>query len=133
MKVGGNLIRSCLYPVAAVGNQPVETIEGLNNNAVQKAWVDIDVPQCGYCQSGMIMAATDLLEKNPSPTDEDIDQAITNICRCGTYSRIRTAIHQAAGKSKLADHEAASTPSETDDLSLKSTTLFYDASTSESF
>lgn len=96
VKVGGNLVRSCSYPASAVGDQLVETIESLASNHVQQAWQDLDVPQCGYCQAGMIMAATHLLESNSAPTDEEIDQAITNICRCGTYSRIRAAIHQAA-------------------------------------
>ncbi|HCW59769.1 MAG TPA: nicotine dehydrogenase subunit S, partial [Sphingobium sp.] len=97
--VDGQTARSCsLAATAAVGLE-VTTIEGLSANGdqfVQKAWQDIRVPQCGYCQSGMIMAATALLGKKLFPTDEDIDREITNICRCGTYDRIRAAIHAAA-------------------------------------
>lgn len=105
IKVGGNLVRSCTYPLSAVGNQEVSTIEGLGGNAVQQAWIDHEVPQCGYCQTGMIMAATHLLENNPNPSDADIDAAITNICRCGTYNRVRAAIHQAADDMKAASAE----------------------------
>jgi len=87
-------------PVGSVGSTPVTTIEALSQNdrlhPVQQAWLDLDVPQCGYCQSGMIMAVAALLEQNPRPTDADIDAAITNICRCGTYQRIRAAIHALA-------------------------------------
>jgi isoquinoline 1-oxidoreductase alpha subunit len=81
----------------------IVTIEGLSRDSstrVQKAWVELDVPQCGYCQSGQIMAATALLAKKPKPTDKDIDEAMTNICRCGTYQRVRAAIHMAAGTGK---------------------------------
>ena len=96
--------RSCITPLSAVGNRKVTTIEGLSADAthpVQQAWVELQVPQCGYCQSGQIMAATALLAKTPSPTDADIDAAMTgNICRCGTYQRIRAAIHRAAEISK---------------------------------
>ena len=95
--------RSCSIPVSAVAGKRITTIEGLSRNAshpVQKAWVALDVPQCGYCQSGQIMAAAALLRKNPRPTDKDIDEAMTNICRCGTYQRIRAAIHLAAGNDK---------------------------------
>jgi isoquinoline 1-oxidoreductase alpha subunit len=84
----------------------ITTIEGLSKNAthaVQKAWVDLDVPQCGYCQSGQVMAAAALLARIPKPTDADIDDAMSNICRCGTYQRIRDAIHVAAGQMKLGD------------------------------
>ena len=84
----------------------IVTIEGLSRNGdhpVQKAWLALDVPQCGYCQSGQIMAAAALLKKKPKPTDADIDEAMTNICRCGTYQRIREAVHQAAGNSRAAD------------------------------
>jgi isoquinoline 1-oxidoreductase alpha subunit len=99
--IDGVATRSCSVPVDSVGNAKVTTIEALaangTLNAIQKAWVDHDVPQCGYCQSGMIMAATSLLKEKPKPTDQDIDEAITNICRCGTYARIRAAIHSAAG------------------------------------
>jgi isoquinoline 1-oxidoreductase alpha subunit len=87
-------------PVGAVEGKRIVTIEGLSANAshpVQKAWAAVDVPQCGYCQSGQIMAAAALLQKNPNPTDNDIDAAMTNICRCGTYLRIREAVHLAAG------------------------------------
>ena len=90
-------------PVSAVqANQKIVTIEGLsakNDHPLQKAWVQLDVPQCGYCQSGMIMAAAALLKDKPRPTDADIDEGITNICRCGTYNRVRAAIKQAAGVS----------------------------------
>jgi isoquinoline 1-oxidoreductase subunit alpha len=92
--------RSCSIPVGAVGNAAVTTIEGLSPDAshpVQKAWLEHDVPQCGYCQSGQIMAAAALLKEKPKPTDADIDEAMSNICRCGTYQRIRAAIHAAAG------------------------------------
>ncbi len=99
-------MRSCSLPLSAVGeNDKIVTIEGLSNNAshaVQKAWQQIDVPQCGYCQSGQIMAAAALLAKNARPSNADIDAAMTNICRCGTYQRIRAAIHVAAGNSAAA-------------------------------
>ena len=98
--IDGVAVRSCSMPVGAVEGKRIVTIEGLSANAshpVQKAWAAVDVPQCGYCQSGQIMAAAALLQKNPSPTDNDIDAAMTNICRCGTYQRIREAVHQAAG------------------------------------
>jgi isoquinoline 1-oxidoreductase alpha subunit len=92
--------RSCQIPIAAVGSRAVTTIEALAANGklhpVQQAWLDHDVPQCGYCQSGMIMAVVALLRAKPTPTDADIDATITNICRCGTYQRIRAAIHAAA-------------------------------------
>jgi isoquinoline 1-oxidoreductase alpha subunit len=98
--VGGVATRSCSLPVSAIGGKPITTIEGLASEGtlhkVQQAWLDHDVPQCGYCQSGMIMAAAALLKDNPKPTDEDIDGAITNICRCGTYQQVRAAIHAAA-------------------------------------
>ena len=96
--VAGAAVRSCTYPVSTVGGKAITTIEGLGINPIQKAWIEHDVPQCGYCQSGMIMAASALLERTPRPTDADIDAAMTNICRCGTYSRVRAAIHTAAGK-----------------------------------
>jgi isoquinoline 1-oxidoreductase alpha subunit len=96
----GEPIRSCVTPVSAVGGKKITTIEGLSSDGghpVQQAWVAEQVPQCGYCQSGQIMAAAALLAKNPKPTDADIDQAMAgNICRCGTYQRIRAAIHAAA-------------------------------------
>lgn len=98
VQVNGNAVRSCVTPVSAVEGTDIITIEGLAVNAsavltpVQQAWIDHQVPQCGYCQSGMIMAVSALLTANPNPSDEDIDGAITNICRCGTYPRIRKAI-----------------------------------------
>ena len=95
----GEPVRSCVLPVSAVAGRRIATIEALSPNGthpVQKAWVQLQVPQCGYCQSGMIMAASALLAKTPRPTDADIDTAMTNICRCGTYPRIRAAIHLAA-------------------------------------
>lgn len=99
--VDGAPVRSCVLPVSALRpGQKVVTIEGLSKNGdhpLQKAWVATDVPQCGYCQSGMIMAAAALLRDKPKPTDADIDAAITNLCRCGSYSRVRDAIRQAAG------------------------------------
>jgi len=98
--VDGVAMRSCQVPVGALGDKRVTTIEALAQHGklhqVQKAWVDLDVPQCGYCQSGMLMAAAALLERTPKPTDADIDAAITNICRCGSYQRVRAAIHAAA-------------------------------------
>ncbi len=97
--VDGSPVRSCVLPVTAVAGKQVTTIEGLADDdslhVVQQAWVDEQVPQCGYCQSGMIMAAADLLARNPDPDDQAIDAAMTNICRCGTYPRIRKAIHRA--------------------------------------
>ena len=100
--VDGRPVRSCALPVSAIADGRITTIEGLGADGalhpVQKAWLDLDVPQCGYCQSGMIMAVAALLRDNPSPRDAEIDAAITNICRCGTYQRIRAAIHAAAGQ-----------------------------------
>jgi aerobic-type carbon monoxide dehydrogenase small subunit (CoxS/CutS family) len=102
--LAGEPIRSCVTPVSAVGEQPVTTIEGLSadrSHPVQKAWIELDVPQCGYCQSGQIMSAVALLAKTPKPTDADIDSAMSgNLCRCGTYQRIRAAIHKAADSTK---------------------------------
>lgn len=98
--LNGTPVRSCSLPVSAAASQKITTIEGLsddNSHPVQKAWIEEQVPQCGYCQSGQIMTATALLSKNPKPTDKDIDVAMQgNICRCGTYPRIRKAIHTAA-------------------------------------
>ena len=98
--VNGQAQRSCALPVSAVkATDRIVTIEGLApdaTHAVQKAWAEVDVPQCGYCQSGQIMAAAALIAAKPRPTDADIDQAMTNICRCGTYQRIRAAVHRAA-------------------------------------
>jgi isoquinoline 1-oxidoreductase alpha subunit len=99
--IDGEPVRSCLYPAVAAVGKKVVTIEGLAGKGkmhpVQKAWIEGDVPQCGYCQSGMIMAVAALLKTKPKPTDADIDAAITNICRCGTYQQIRAAVHAAAG------------------------------------
>ena|SRR5215203_842849 len=97
----GEPVRSCVLPVSAAEGKKIVTIEGLSpkgEHPVQTAWIEHQVPQCGYCQSGMVMAAAALLAKTPKPTDADIDAGITNICRCGTYARIRAAIHTAAGK-----------------------------------
>jgi isoquinoline 1-oxidoreductase alpha subunit len=99
MHLDGAAMRTCVMPVALADGRRITTIEGLSPRAdhpVQKAWVALDVPQCGYCQSGMIMAAADLLRRHPDPSDDDIDQAMTNLCRCATYARIRAAIHLAA-------------------------------------
>jgi isoquinoline 1-oxidoreductase alpha subunit len=100
VQVDGVPMRSCSLPVSAVADRHITTIEGLAQNGalhpVQRAWLDLDVPQCGYCQSGVIMTVAALLRDKPSPTDAEIDAAITNICRCGTYQRIRAAIHAAA-------------------------------------
>jgi aerobic-type carbon monoxide dehydrogenase small subunit (CoxS/CutS family) len=98
--LGNEAVRSCQTPVSSVGDRPITTIEGLSkdrSHPVQQAWIDLDVPQCGYCQSGQIMSASALLASKPRPTDADIDAAMSgNICRCGTYQRIRAAIHRAA-------------------------------------
>jgi isoquinoline 1-oxidoreductase alpha subunit len=97
--VDGEAVRSCSFPVAAAQGRRVVTIEGLSSarsHPVQRAWIAHQVPQCGYCQSGMIMSASALLTRIPNPSDGDIDAGITNICRCGTYNRIREAIHAAA-------------------------------------
>jgi isoquinoline 1-oxidoreductase alpha subunit len=98
--INGRAVRSCVMPLSAVGaSDEVVTIEGLSadgSHPVQQAWVELDVPQCGYCQSGMIMAAAALLAANPQPSDADIDATMTNICRCGTYRRVRAGIHRAA-------------------------------------
>jgi len=98
--VDGQAVRSCVVPVSSVAGKKIRTIEALGSNgrqhALQAAWVAEQVPQCGYCQSGMLMAAAALLERMPHPTDADIDAAMTNICRCGTYQRVRAAIHRAA-------------------------------------
>jgi len=98
--LGGQAVRSCQTPVSTVGDQAITTIEGLSkdrSHPVQQAWIELDVPQCGYCQSGQIMSASALLAVKPRPSDADIDAAMAgNICRCGTYQRIRAAIHRAA-------------------------------------
>jgi isoquinoline 1-oxidoreductase alpha subunit len=100
--VDGAAVRSCAFPASAAEGKQITTIEGLAPNgvlnAVQQAWIEHDVPQCGYCQSGMIMAVAALLKVKRKPTDADIDAAITNICRCGTYQQVRAAIHSAAAK-----------------------------------
>ncbi len=99
--IDGRAKRSCTTRIKSVAGREVITIEGLASaeglHPVQQAWIEEDVPQCGYCQTGMIMAAVDFLQQNPSPGDEDISRGITNLCRCGTYVRIRKAIHRAAG------------------------------------
>ena len=104
--IDGQATRSCVTPLAAVADRKVTTIEGLSagrSHAVQRAWMELDVPQCGYCQSGQIMSASALLASNPAPTDADIDRAMSgNICRCGTYPRIRAAIHRAAELTRTA-------------------------------
>ena len=102
--LGGKAVRSCQTPVSSVVGAPIITVEGLSadgSHPVQRAWMEIDVPQCGYCQAGQIMSAAALLAQKPRPTDADIDEAMTgNICRCGTYLRIRQAIHRAADMSR---------------------------------
>ncbi len=99
----GMAVRACTLPFAAVAGRQVTTIEGLARSGVphrvQKAWIEHDVPQCGYCQSGMIMAVASLLETSPAPTDAEINRAITNVCRCGTFQQVRAAIHAAAARS----------------------------------
>ena len=98
--IDGKAVRSCVVPVSAAAGKPITTIEGLAAGGVlhkvQQAWLDHDVPQCGYCQAGMIMAVAALLKDKPQPTDADIDATITNICRCGTFQQVREAIHAAA-------------------------------------
>jgi isoquinoline 1-oxidoreductase alpha subunit len=98
--VNGQPVRSCVMPVSAVAKQKIRTIESLGTpdqlHPLQAAWIAEQVPQCGYCQSGMLMAAAALLDKNPHPSDAEIDAAMTNLCRCGTYQRVRAAIHRAA-------------------------------------
>ncbi|WP_140632684.1 (2Fe-2S)-binding protein [Methylibium rhizosphaerae] len=108
VRLDGEAVRSCVTPLASAQGRAIQTIEGLSDPqtaaakgspagpALQRAWVQHQVPQCGYCQSGMLMAAASLLDRNPKPTDRDIDAAITNLCRCGTYPRVRVAIHSAA-------------------------------------
>ena len=101
VRIDGQPVRSCITPVTGLKGRKIQTIEGLGApgkpHPLQSAWITEQVPQCGYCQSGMLMAAAALLEKKPRPTDADIDDAITNLCRCGTYQRVRAAIHGAAG------------------------------------
>ncbi len=101
VRIDGEAVRSCVMPLAAVAGKNIQTIETLGTedkpHRLQAAWIAEQVPQCGYCQSGMLMAAATLLEKTPKPTDAEIDAAMSNICRCGTYQRVRAAIHRAAG------------------------------------
>jgi len=101
----GESVRSCITPISAVGTREITTVEGLQGSeaeALKAAWTDLDVVQCGYCQSGQLMSAAALLRKQPDPSDADVDAAMAgNICRCGTYPRIRAAIHQAAGKKRV--------------------------------
>ncbi len=102
--IDGEAVRSCQTPVSAADGKTVLTIEGLGEkglHAVQRAWIEADAPQCGYCQSGQVLAAVALLAKNPSPSDADIDSEMTNICRCGTYPRMRAAVHRAAELMKI--------------------------------
>ncbi len=102
--IDGEAMRSCQTPVSYAAGKSVLTIEGLGAkalHAVQKAWIEADAPQCGYCQSGQIMAAVALLTKNPNPSDADIDDEMTNICRCGTYPRMRAAVHRAAELARI--------------------------------
>src|SRR5262245_48485137 len=112
--MNGEVVRSCSLPVSAVkATDRIVTIEGLSPNSshpVQEAWLALDVPQCGYCQSGQIMAAAALLRKKPNPTDDDIDEAMSNICRCGTYQRIRAAVRMAAGLRVAAGAGPATAP-----------------------
>ena len=101
VRVDGQPVRSCVTPVSSVQGKKIQTIEGLGTagkvHPLQAAWIAEQVPQCGYCQSGMLMAAAALLERKPKPTDADIDEAMSNLCRCGTYQRVRAAIYRAAG------------------------------------
>ncbi len=102
--IDGDAVRSCQTPVSAADGKTVLTIEGLGEkglHAVQKAWIEADAPQCGYCQSGQVLAAVALLAKTPNPSDDDIDAEMTNICRCGTYPRMRAAVHRAAELMKI--------------------------------
>ena len=119
--IDGSPVRSCVVPASSLtAQQRITTIEGLSpkgDHPLQKAWVALDVPQCGYCQSGMLMAAAALLQRTPKPTDADIDAAITNICRCGTYNRVRAGIKMAAG---IALTTADTTPTGVIHLSEKS-------------
>ena len=107
--IDGEPVRSCTLPVSAAVGRKIVTIEGLSEkslNGVQKAWIEHEVPQCGYCQTGMIMSATALLAKHPQPTDADIDATMTNLCRCGTYARVKKAIHALAEASAAAAKKA---------------------------
>jgi len=105
VQIDGAAARSCQVPLGTVGDAKITTIEGLakdGDHPLQALWTEMNVPQCGYCQAGMLMAAAALLKENPSPTDADIDAAMTNICRCGTYARVRAGIHRAAAPAKKA-------------------------------
>jgi isoquinoline 1-oxidoreductase alpha subunit len=108
--VDGEPVRACVTPASAVADKPITTIEGLSKDGthpVQRAWQELDVVQCGYCQSGQVMAAAALLRQNPAPSDADIDGAMAgNLCRCGTYQRIRAAVHRAAELAKESGHGA---------------------------
>ena len=111
--VNGSAVPSCLLTVAQANNRSITTIEGLAQDdehlhPVQEAWIEIDVPQCGYCQTGQIMAAAALIDRNPNPTDDEIEQGMTNICRCGSYVRIRKAVKEAAQKARAAKQAVAS-------------------------
>ncbi len=110
--VDGQAVRSCVTPVSAVQGKDIRTIESLGStekpHTLQQAWIDEQVPQCGYCQSGMLMAAAALLAHTPHPTDADIDAAMSNICRCGTYQRVRAAIHRAANSASSGANKSAS-------------------------
>jgi isoquinoline 1-oxidoreductase subunit alpha len=111
--IDGAAARSCVMPVGTLANKKIVTIEGLARpglHRVQKAWIEHEVPQCGYCQTGMIMAAAALLAKTPKPSDADIESAMTNLCRCGTYARVRTAIHSLAGNKAAAAAEPVTAP-----------------------
>lgn len=104
--VDGAAVRSCMMPVEAVASAKITTIEGLSpdsSHPLQKVWVDMNVPQCGYCQAGMLMAAAALLKTTPKPTDEDIDTQVSNLCRCGTYPRVRAAIHEASRRMRAGE------------------------------
>jgi isoquinoline 1-oxidoreductase alpha subunit len=107
--VDGKPMRSCQIPVASAAGKKITTIEGLASDGkltrLQQAWIEMDVSQCGYCQSGQLMSAAALLARKPQPTDQDIDEAMTNICRCGTYNRVKAAIHAAAGRLASVDEK----------------------------
>lgn len=109
VQLNGEAVRSCVRPVESVAGSDVVTIEGLSesgDHVLQKLWVEMNVPQCGYCQAGVLMAAAAMLDKIEKPTDKDIDTHLSNLCRCGTYPRIRAAIHRATGQDQEARHEA---------------------------
>jgi len=119
LHIDGQPVRSCSFPVSAAAGKAVTTIEGLSpdgTHPVQLAWIDLDVPQCGYCQSGMIMSVAALLDKRPNPTDAEIDAEVTNACRCSTYHRIRKAIHLAASRLPASGTPASRVPAGGRDL-----------------